>query len=95
MILPCYFRIVSLLAVLTGEGLNGYLRAHLHGLSPGRASCLLKRLRTHGLIKKIANRYTYYLTKLDRSGDPGVLRATHPGPKGAVNSLPACSKSQG
>ncbi len=28
------------------------LRAHLAGLSPGRASYLLKRLRTHGLIKK-------------------------------------------
>jgi predicted transcriptional regulator len=24
----------------------------------------LKRLRTHGLIKKVANRYKYYLTKL-------------------------------
>lgn len=42
------------------------LRAHLAGLSPGRASYLLKRLRTHGLIKKIANRYKYYLTKLGR-----------------------------
>jgi len=42
------------------------LRAHISELSPGRASYLLKRLRTHGLIKKIANRYKYYLTKLGR-----------------------------
>jgi hypothetical protein len=40
------------------------LRAHLPGLSPGRASHLLKRLRLHGLLKKVANRYKYYLTKL-------------------------------
>ena len=40
------------------------LRTHLRDLSPGRASYLLKRLRTHGLIKKVANRYKYYLTKL-------------------------------
>ena len=42
------------------------LRAHLPGLSPGRASYLLKRLRLHGLIKKGANRYKYDLTKLGR-----------------------------
>jgi hypothetical protein len=42
------------------------LRAHLPGLSPGRACYLLKRLRLHGLIKKVANRYKYYLTKLGR-----------------------------
>lgn len=42
----------------------GDLRTHLRDLSPGRASYLLKRLRTHGLIKKVANRYKYYLTKL-------------------------------
>jgi len=42
------------------------LRAHLPDLSPGRASHILKRLRLHGLIKKVANRYKYYLTKLGR-----------------------------
>ena len=42
------------------------LRTHIEGLSPGRASYILKRLRTHGLIKKVANRYTYYLTNLGR-----------------------------
>lgn len=42
------------------------LRAHLPDLSSGRASYILKRLRLHGLIKKVANRYKYYLTKLGR-----------------------------
>ena len=36
-------------------------------LSPGRASyTFLKHLRTHGLIEKVANRYTYYLTRIAR-----------------------------
>jgi hypothetical protein len=42
------------------------LRAHIKGLSPGRCSYILKRLRTHGLIKKVAHTYKYYLTKLGR-----------------------------
>jgi hypothetical protein len=42
------------------------LRAHIEGLSPGRSSYILKRLRTHGLIKKVAHTYKYYLTKLGR-----------------------------
>lgn len=42
------------------------LRAHIKALSPGRCSYILKRLRTHGLIKKIAHTYKYYLTKLGR-----------------------------
>jgi DNA-binding transcriptional ArsR family regulator len=42
------------------------LRAHIADLSPARASYWLKRLRTHGLIKKIGHRYKYYLTKLGR-----------------------------
>jgi len=42
------------------------LRAHLPELSSSRSSYLLKRLRTHGLIKKVGHRYKYYLTKLGR-----------------------------
>jgi len=42
------------------------LRAHLPDLTPGRSSYVLKRLRTHGLIKKIGRRYKYYLTHLGR-----------------------------
>ncbi len=42
------------------------LRAHIPGLTPSRSSYLLKRLRTHGLIKKVGRRYKYYLTKSGR-----------------------------
>jgi hypothetical protein len=59
------------LALLRGEwSFSGFraadIRAHLNHLSPARVSHLLKRLRTHGLIKKVAHRYKYYLTKLGR-----------------------------
>lgn len=36
------------------------------GKSTGQISRILKRLRTHGLIKKIGKTYKYYLTKLGR-----------------------------
>jgi len=42
------------------------LRAYMPGLSPSQSSYLLKRLRTHGLIKKVGRRYKYYLTKFGR-----------------------------
>jgi hypothetical protein len=42
------------------------LRQHIDGLSAGRASYLIKRLRTHGLIKKVAHTYKYFFTKLGR-----------------------------
>jgi len=48
------------------------LRAYLPDLSSSQSSYLLKRLRTHGLIKKIGHRYKYYLTKFGRR----VLAAT-------------------
>jgi hypothetical protein len=42
------------------------LRQYIDGLSAGRASYLIKRLRTHGLIKKVAHSYKYFFTKLGR-----------------------------
>ena len=42
------------------------LRAPINGLSPRRPSHILKRLRTHGLIKKVSHTYKYYLTKIGR-----------------------------
>mgnify|MGYP001552540997 CR=1 FL=1 len=42
------------------------LRSYMPNLSPGQSSYLLKRLRTHGMIKKIGHRYKYYLTKFGR-----------------------------
>jgi len=56
-----------LCAIVRGEfnitGLqNKTLRRHLPGLSSGLVSRLLKRLRTHGLVKKIGLTYKYYVT---------------------------------
>ena len=42
------------------------LRAFMPNLSSSQSSYLLKRLRTHGLIKKVGRRYKYYLTKFGR-----------------------------
>ena len=41
---------------------NGELRAQLPGRTSGQVSRLLKRLRVHGLICKIARSYRYHLT---------------------------------
>lgn len=43
---------------------NVELRQYLPHLNFGQVSRLLKRLRMHGLIKKIGKRYKYYLTRL-------------------------------
>jgi hypothetical protein len=45
---------------------NQRLRAFLPQLNSGQVSRLLKRLRTHGLIKKASRCYKYYLTALGR-----------------------------
>jgi hypothetical protein len=42
------------------------LQPHLHGKSPGQISHLLKRLRHHGLIRKIGRTYKYYLSPVGR-----------------------------
>ena len=42
------------------------LAKHLSGYSRYQLSRLIKRLRVHGLIKKIKNSYKYYLTKLGK-----------------------------
>lgn len=42
------------------------LRSYIPDLTAGRSSFILKRLRIHGLIKKVAHRYKYYLTKHGR-----------------------------
>jgi len=44
---------------------NSGLRATL-GKTSGQVSTILKRLRNHGLIKKVGNAYKYYLTSLGR-----------------------------
>ena len=43
---------------------NKNIRYQLKNYSSSQISKILKRLHTHGLIKKIAHTYKYYLTQL-------------------------------
>ena len=45
---------------------NKNLRQKLPDKSSAQISRMLKRLRTHGMIKKIGHTYKYYLTKIGR-----------------------------
>ena len=57
--------------ILHGEfNISGFQKKHFHRhlaqKSGAQVSRILKRLRLHGLIKKVAGTYKYYLTKLGR-----------------------------
>lgn len=45
---------------------NRDLRRFLPDLSPGQVSHRIKRLRVHGILKKVANRYRYHLTSFGK-----------------------------
>ena len=45
---------------------NQSLRAHLGEKTSGQVSHLLKRLRPHGMVKKVGHTYRYYLTALGK-----------------------------
>ena len=45
---------------------NKDLRRRVKGKDTGQVSRLMKRLRTHGMIKKIGRTYKYYLTGLGK-----------------------------
>lgn len=65
--------------ILRGEWtISGFqarqLREQLPGLSGAQLSRLLKRLRLHGLLKKIGKRYKYYLTTLGRTVATAALK---------------------
>jgi len=69
----------ALLAIARGEfQINGItnkgLRAVLPDHSGSQASRLLKRLRLHGVIKKVGRRYKYYLTRFGRSAVAAALK---------------------
>ena len=56
---------------------NASLRQHLNGLSGSQVSRLLKRLRLHGLIKKIGHTYKYYLTTIGKRAAITALKLRH------------------
>ena len=58
-------------AILDGQHcVSGFTNRRLRSAMPEKSGAqigrLLKRLRTHGLIKKVAQTYKYYLTKLGK-----------------------------
>lgn len=60
---------ITLKSLISGEfTISGFqnknLREKLEGHSSSQISRVLKRLHTHGLIKKVARTYKYYLTRL-------------------------------
>lgn len=66
------------LAIVRGEfNISGLQNLHLRerlGKSGHQVSRLLRRLRLHGLVKKIAHTYKYYLTSLGRRVVAAALR---------------------
>jgi hypothetical protein len=65
--------------LLRGEfAISGFtsktMRQSLANKTAGQISRLLKRLRVHGLIKKVGKRYKYYLTELGRHIAAMVLK---------------------
>ena len=53
---------------------NKTLRRHLPELNSGQTSRLLKRLRSHGLIKKIGRTYKYYVTTFGKEVVTAALK---------------------
>ncbi|HKK58602.1 MAG TPA: hypothetical protein VJ937_03935 [Salinivirga sp.] len=62
--------LVILTAIARGEfNINGFRNKNMQkllGFNGSKVSRLIKRLRVHGLIKKAANSYKYYLTKIGK-----------------------------
>ena len=53
---------------------NKTLRRHLPNLNSGQVSRLLKRLRTHGLVRKIGRTYKYYVTAFGKEAVTTALK---------------------
>jgi hypothetical protein len=62
----CLFRLLSRGEFFITGFTNRSLRQHLSHKNSGQVSRLLKRLRVHGLIKRVGRRYKYYLTEFGR-----------------------------
>jgi len=62
--------LLILTAIIRGEfNINGFRNKNMQkllGFTGSKISRLIKRLRVHGLIKKAANSYKYYLTKIGK-----------------------------
>ena len=66
-------------AIVRGEfNLSGFQSRHLQNLLSGKTASqvcrILKRLRSHGLIKKIGRTYKYYVTRLGKAAISAALK---------------------
>lgn len=62
----CFDSVVSARTTSIRGVRAGDLRRRSEGMTTSRAYHLVKRLRAHGLLKKVAHTCEYYLTKLGR-----------------------------
>jgi hypothetical protein len=81
-------------AIVRGEfNLRGFqvrdLRQLLPHLTAAQLSRLVKRLRMHGLVKKVRGTYKYYLTRLGRRVTAAALRLREDAVIPALAGLPA------
>jgi predicted transcriptional regulator len=62
--------LMILTAIIRGEfNINGFRNKNMQkllGFNDSKISRLIKRLRVHGLIKKVSNSYKYYVTKIGK-----------------------------
>lgn len=70
---------VLLEAIIRGEfNLSGFQSRHLRDLLPGKTPSqiwrILKRLRTHGMIRKVGRTYKYYVTQLGKKVIAAALK---------------------
>ena len=61
-----FFRLLSQGDFVIAGFSNKTLRLHLSDKNSGQITRLLRRLRAHGLIKRVHKRYRYYLTDFGR-----------------------------
>ena len=71
---------LKIIRILTRGEFNIYgfrnkdLRKFLDGKSTGQVSRILKRMKLHGIIKRAANSYKYYLTKIGKEVTTTALK---------------------
>jgi len=61
-----FFRLLNRGKFVMAGFSNKALRQHLPEKNAGQITRLLRRLRQHGLIKRVSKRYRYYLTDFGR-----------------------------
>lgn len=69
-----FFRLLSSGEFVIAGFANKTLRERMPEKNPGQITRLLRRLREHGLIKRVSKRYRYYLTDFGRQASMMALK---------------------